>query len=252
MATIQQIRHGKVVELRLHRPPFNALNPALVGELLRALQQAQKGEDGAIVLSGSPGVFSVGVDAADVLALGRNETQQFFVQFHDLCVALGRSPVPVVAAITGHAPAAGTVLALFCDYRIMALGPFQIGLNQVRVGLTVPNPIRHILSRIIGHRIAERLLVEGQLLSPEEALRIGLIDETAPPGNVVQQAVNKCQRLLALPEAAMNTMRDSFHAEVHRALGDRDAVIDELLGNWFSEEAQAALRSNFSRMQYAG
>jgi enoyl-CoA hydratase/carnithine racemase len=252
MTLVQQIEHGKIVELRLHRPPYNALNPALVGELLHALQGAQKSDAGAIILSGSPGVFSVGVDAADVLALGRGHTQQFFIQFHDLCVALGRSPIPVIAAITGHAPAAGTILALFCDYRVMAQGVYQIGLNQVRMGLTVPSPIRHILARIVGQRVAERMLVEGQLLSPEEAHRIGLVDEVSPPGTVVGQALAKCQRLLALPEASMNSMRDSFHEEVHRALGDRDAVIDELLGNWFSEEAQDTLRANFSHMQHTG
>lgn len=252
MTTIQEFKHGKVVELRLHRPPFNALNPVLVSELLQALQATHKNGARAIILSGSPGVFSVGVDAADIMALDRASTQQFFIQFHDLCVALGRSPIPVIAAITGHAPAAGTILALFCDYRIMSLGAFQIGLNQVRMGLTVPYPIRHILARVVGHRVAEGLLVEGQLLSPDEARRIGLVDETAPPAHVVQQALNKCQRLLALPEAAMNTLRDSFHAELHRALDNRDAIIDTLLENWFSDEAQGALRANFSRMQHLG
>ena len=252
MSMVLHAEHGEVVELRLHRPPFNALNPELVSELLQALHKTQKNNARAIILSGLPGVFSIGVDATDVLALGRSETQQFFVQFHDLCVALGRSPIPVVAAITGHAPAAGTVLALFCDYRIMAQGLFQIGLHQVRMGTTVPTPIRHILARIVGHRMAERMLVEGQLLSPDEALRIGLVDETAPPEAVLQQALQKCQRLLALPETAMNAMRDSFHEEVHRALDNRDAIIDELIEGWFSEESQAALRANFSRMQRAG
>jgi len=50
----------------------------------------------------------------------------------------------------------------------------------------------------------------------------------------------------------MNAMRDSFHEEVHRALDNRDAIIDELIEGWFSEESQAALRANFSRMQRAG
>lgn len=251
MSMLQQIGHGEVVELRLNRPPFNALNSALVSELLHALQQTARNDAGAVILSGSPGVFSVGADVAEVLSLNRSETQHFFVQFHDLCVALGRSPIPVVAAITGHAPAAGTVLALFCDYRVMAQGLFQIGLHEVKMGVTVPSPIRYILSRLIGHRLAERLLVEGQLLNADEALRIGLVDEVAAPDAVVRQALHKCQRLLALPAAAMNAMRDSFHEEVHRSLNNRDAIIDELIENWFSDEAQTSLRANFSRIQRA-
>ncbi|MGH8457800.1 MAG: enoyl-CoA hydratase/isomerase family protein [Nevskiales bacterium] len=252
MSMLQQIRHGEVMELRLDRPPFNALNPALVSELLQALQKTHKSEARAIILSGSPGVFSVGVDAAEVLSLNRAETQHFFVQFHDLCVTLGRSPIPVVAAITGHAPAAGAILALFCDYRIMARGLFQIGLHQVKMGIIVPTPIRYIMSRLVGPRLAERLLVEGQMLNPEEAHRIGLVDETAPPEAVLHQALQHCQRLLALPAAAMNAVRDSFHEEMHHALENRDAIIDELIENWFSEEAQDSLRTNFSRMPRAG
>jgi enoyl-CoA hydratase/carnithine racemase len=249
---VQHIKHGQVVELRLHRPPFNALNPALVSELLQALQATQKNDAHAIILSGLSGVFSVGVDAAEVLALERAETQQFFVHFHDVCVALGRSPVPVVAAITGHAPAAGCILALFCDYRIMAQGLFQIGLQEVKMGVTVPSPIRHIMARLVGHRLAERMLVEGRLMAADEACRIGLVDEVVAPDKVLDHALQYCQRLLALPAAAMNEMRDAFHEEVHRALNQRDAIIDELLENWFSEEAQASLRTNFSRMQRIG
>jgi 3,2-trans-enoyl-CoA isomerase len=252
MTMLQQIMHGEIVELRMSRAPFNAFNPALVNELLQALLNAHKSEARAVILSGMPGVFSVGVDAAEVLTLSRSQTQQFFVQFHDLCVALGRSPIPVVAAITGHAPAGGTILALFCDYRVMAQGLFQIGLHQVKMGVIVPTPIRHMLSRLVGHRQAERMLVEGQLLNANEALRIGLVDETAAPELVLQQALEQCQRLLALPATAMNAMRDSFHEEVHRVLHNRDAIIDELIENWFSEEAQDSIRANFSRMQRAG
>lgn len=251
MTMMQQVKHGRVVELQMNHPPFNALNPALVSELLQALQGAQKGNARAIILSGTPGVFSVGVDAAEILSLNRANIQQFFVQFHDLCVALGRSPIPVIAAMTGHAPAGGTILALFCDYRVMAQGPFQLGLPQVKMGVIVPTPIRYMLARLVGHRQAERLLVEGQLLAPEEAHRIGLLDEIAPPDAVLGRALQQCQRMLALPTAAMNAVRDSFHEEVHRALDNRDAIIDELIENWFSEEAQTSMRSNFSRIQRA-
>lgn len=248
---LQQLDHGEVLELRLNRPPFNALNTGLVTELLQAIK-TRKPQVGAIILSGSPGVFSVGVDVAEVLSLNRAQTQQFFVQFHDLCVALGRSPIPVIAAITGHAPAGGTILSLFCDYRVMAQGPYQIGLHEVRHGVTVPSPIRYLLARLVGHRLAERLLVEGRLLSADEALRIGLVDEVTAPEAVIAHAMVQCRRLLALPAAAMNSIRDAFHAEVHRALNDRDAIIDELIENWFSDEAQESMRVNFQKMQQAG
>jgi enoyl-CoA hydratase len=89
------------------------------------------------------------------------------------------------------------------------------------------------------------------MLTPDEALRIGLVDEVTAPEAVLRHALHQCMRMLALPASAMNEMRDSFHEEVHRELSDRDAIIDELLENWFSEEAQASMRANFGRVQRA-
>ena len=102
---LERIVHGDVIELKLSRPPVNALSPDLVRELLANIKLAQKDGSGAIILSGQRGVFSVGIDVHAMLKIGRGPTQRFFVEFDDLCEAIGRSPIPIVAAITGHAPA---------------------------------------------------------------------------------------------------------------------------------------------------
>ncbi len=240
---LERIKHGPVLELRLNRPPENAFNLQLVSNLLQAVSYAPRERAQAIVLSGVNGVFSTGADVPEILAMERNETQRYFVAFHDLCRAVGRSPIPIVAALTGHAPASATVLALFCDYRIMARGEYQIGLNEVHAGVTVPHPVRVMMARLVGQRMAERLIVEGRLLLPEDALRIGLVDETAPPETVVACALAYCRRLLALPTVAMNAVRDAFHEDVNKLLNHRDAIIDELINDWFSEDTQANLRA---------
>ena len=79
----------------------------------------------------------------------------------DAARALAAFPSPVVAAIAGHAPAGGCVLALCCDYRIMASGPFRIGLNETQVGLVAPEGIQHLLRRVVGLHRAERLLQDA-------------------------------------------------------------------------------------------
>ena len=67
--------------------------------------------------------------------------------FFQAARALAACPVPVVAALAGHSPAGGCVLALCCDYRIMADGPFRIGLNETQVGLVAPDGIQTLMAR---------------------------------------------------------------------------------------------------------
>src|SRR5690606_5372216 len=129
---------GGVRELRLARPPVNALDPVLVADLRAAVERAESAGVRALVLSGGPRVFSGGLDVPALLALDRPAMEAFLADLLELLRALATSPVPVIAAVTGHSPAGGAVLAIQCDYRVMAEGDFRIGLNEVAVGLPLP------------------------------------------------------------------------------------------------------------------
>src|SRR5882757_9439535 len=142
-----------------------------------------------MVLSGAPGRFSGGLDLPELLQLGPSELRAMWTGLFGLIRAIATSPVPVVVALTGHSPAGGTILALFADYRIMAAGAYKVGLNEVQVGLPVPEVLLRGLAHLVGSRQAERLAVGGILLGPEEALRLGLVDEVAPLDEVVPRAV---------------------------------------------------------------
>ncbi|HEX7112761.1 MAG TPA: enoyl-CoA hydratase/isomerase family protein, partial [Mizugakiibacter sp.] len=118
---LQTIEHeGGIRELRLARPPVNALNPALVAALRKAVEDAPGEGASALLLSGSPGMFSAGLDVPELLTLDRAHFAPFWRDFYGACAALARSPIPVAAAVTGHSPAGGAVLALMCDWRVMA------------------------------------------------------------------------------------------------------------------------------------
>ena len=142
--------HGNLRELRLARPPVNALNYDLVSALRDALAKAGADEKEGVILSGSPGIFSAGLDLKDLLALSREDLGRFWRAFFSLLKELASSPCPVVAALTGHSPAGGAVLALFCDRRIAVQGErFAIWLNEVQAGLVVPCPIQQALLRLL-------------------------------------------------------------------------------------------------------
>src|SRR5271163_4146072 len=105
--------HGTVRELRLNRPPVNALNLELLTALRLAVESAPYAGVRALVLSGSPGRFSAGLDVPLLLGLDRNAIAALWHEMFALLKALATSTIPIAAAITGHAPAGGTVLPLF-------------------------------------------------------------------------------------------------------------------------------------------
>ncbi len=248
---LEKIEHaGDIVELRLARPPVNALNPALVRNLDDAIAQAQADDARALVLSGKPGLFSAGLDVPELLTLDEAGMAEFWQAFFGLLERLARSEIPVVTALTGHSPAGGTVIALFADYRVQAEGDFRLGLNEVQVGLVVPPVIHRALVRLIGPYPAERHLVAGEMIPAGEALEIGLIDELAPPDQVVDRAVAWCRNLLQLPGHAMQGTRRLCRADLAGLFDDGDAMdISSFVEGWFAEPTQATLHMLVERLK---
>lgn len=247
---LDRIEHGDILELRLARPPANALDPALIAALADAVLGAPAGGARALVLSGSPGRFSGGLDVPVLLTLDRPAMETTLRDFFRLMRAVAAAPIPCVAAITGHAPAGGAVLSIFCDARVMAEGDYRIGLNEVQVGLSLPRVIHTALVRVVGPRQAERLGVGGLLVSAGEALHVGLVDELVPLEGVVERALERCRDLLKLPPRAMATTRALCRESLVAAFDDQQAeTYERFVDDWFGPETQGAMRALVARLQ---
>jgi len=246
--SIELHRHGAIQEIRLARPPVNALTPELLAALRTAVQAAPAEGARGIILTGGTQVFSGGMDVPHLMALDRAGLKAGWSSLFAAARTIANSPIPVVAAIGGHSPAGGCVLALCCDYRIMARGPFRIGLNEVQVGLVAPDAIQHLLRRVVGTYRAERLLVAGALVDSEQAHAIGLVDELTD--DVLTRAKHWLEEVLALPPAAMQATRRIARADLVDALkGFTDSELDGFLDDWYAPATQAALQALVARLK---
>ena len=256
MSLLERRAHPNgVVELALARAPVNALDPALCGQLAEAIRDAVANGAGGLVLSGGPKVFSAGLDVPHLLGLGEDRAalRYAWTVFFDAARALGECPVPVAAAIGGHAPAGGCVLALCCDYRVMARSEdpdraFRIGLNETQVGLVAPEGIQHLLRRVVGAYRAERLLVAGEMVDSARAFEIGLVDELTAADEVGTRAVAWLASLLALPRQPMLRTREIARADLVAALQPERIQLERFLDAWLEPDTQAGLRAMLARI----
>lgn len=247
---IELHRHGDIQEIRLARPPVNALTPELLTALRTAVQAAPAEGARGIILSGGDKIFSAGMDVPHLMGLDRAALVAGWSTLFSAARAIANCPVPVVASIGGHSPAGGCVLALCCDYRIMARGPFRIGLNEVQVGLVAPDAIQSLMRRVVGTYRAERLLVSGALVESEQALAIGLVDELTDAEHVTVRAANWLRELLELPPAAMLSTRRLARADMVSALnGFDDGNLGGFIDDWYAPATQGALQALVARLK---
>ena len=253
---IETFRHdGDIIEIRLARPPVNALDPDLCRALQGAVAEAVAEGAQGLVLSGNPKVFSAGLDVPHLLSLGddRAALATDWGAFFDAARALANSPVPVVAALTGHAPAGGCVLALCCDYRVMAKSddpakPFRLGLNETQVGLVAPAGIQLLMERAVGRHRAGVLLATGELVDAERALALGLVDEVVAGEQVVARSVAWLQSLLKLPRKPVLRTRAISRADVVAAMSPESLQLDHFIDAWTEPDTQAGLKALVARL----
>lgn len=239
--------HGPVRELRLARAPVNALNRTLIEALDAQLAEAMGLANDparaataprAIVISGSPGIFSAGLDVREVTG-EESSAKGLVLAFAQLQRRLVESTLPVIAAITGHSPAGGAVIAVLCDYRIMAEGNFRIGLNEVQVGLYPGELIFRVYERLIGTRRAAALLPRGAMLRADEALEAGLVDEIVAPEQVVTRAIALANELVSLPPKTFARTRRLVRADLRKLFDSPPETLESLMAEgWVTDETR--------------
>jgi enoyl-CoA hydratase len=169
---------GTLALIQIDDGKANALGTAALDSLQSMLDDAERDEASAIVLTGRPGVFCSGFDFAEVRS-DPSRREALRLKFVDLLIRLFDYERPVVIACTGHAMAAGAALLLVADQRIGMHGEFKLGFNEAAIGI----PISGVTVELARYRMPMpwfESLFSGQTYDPERAVLAGLLDVVAP------------------------------------------------------------------------
>ena len=169
----------------------------------------------------------------------------------DVFLSLYGFPKPIVAAITGAAPAGGCWLALLADYRVgVDMDRYHIGLNETSLGIIAPFYFAEPLVHLVGHRQADRMLQLGLLLPPREALRVGLLDELQPTAAEAETAAEEVAGRYADVHAEARTLTKVGlrRALVERLFKEREQELEAFALMILRPNVQKAIGDYFQRL----
>jgi enoyl-CoA hydratase len=236
---LQIEERGELALVRIDRPPANALDPELLDEGYRAVEELGAAGPGAVVLTGRDGFFSAGVDLKLVPTLDEEGQRTMVSGINRLFTAWYGFPRPVVCAVNGHAIAGGLILALCGDYRVGA-PEGKLGLTEIRAGVPYPVAAMAVVRAELSAPVARRLVFLAELVDPLEALELGALDEVVEADEVLPRALQVAGELSALPAQAYELVKHQLRGPVIEGI---DSVEDPLLGSWTGPDTGDAARS---------
>ncbi len=201
---------NRVLILGLDDGRANALTAELIGAIRAQIRVAVLDDEiRAVVIHGRDRRFSGGFDLAVMMSGDAKAIVSLVGDGGDLVRDMYAATVPVVAACTGSAVAGGALMLLGCDLRVGADTPAKIGLNEVAIGMVLPEWGLTIAEARLSNRDFQRVTALAQLVSPREAVDIGFLDEIVAPELVIETAIARAEALAATldPPAYAGTIK---------------------------------------------
>jgi len=189
----------------------NAVSAQLIEGFHDCLTRAEREAD-AVLLAGRPGRFSGGFDLS-VMTSGIEPMRKLVIGGAELLVRLYSFPRPVITACTGHALAMGALLLLASDRRVGARGDFKIGLNEVRIQMTLPMFGMELARDRISKRHFTQATSQARIYDPDGAVDAGYLDATVPADTLLATAETVARELAGLPHPAFRETKRRERAE---------------------------------------
>jgi len=236
--------HG-IAGLTLNRPDaFNALNKELLSALQRELDAIKDDPDIRVVaITGLGRAFCAGHDLKEMGdERNRDALLGLFGQCSKMMLTLTQLPQPVVALVDGIATAAGCQLVAACDLAL-ASDEARFATSGVKYGLFCSTPMV-ALSRNVGRKAAMEMLLTGDFVDAEEALRVGLVNQVVKPDDMEEAFDALVGRLLDKPRDVLALGKRAFYQQLEMGLAEAydfttEVIVDNALGKDFEEGLQA-------------
>jgi len=193
----------RIATIAIDDGKVNAFSIAMLETLHANLDRAEA-DEAVVVLTGREKYFSAGFDLK-VFSEQPERIVEMLTLGATLCERVLSFPTPVVVACSGHAIAAGSFLPLAADLRIGVEGPYKLGLNEVKIGLTVPLFVIELARQRLAPAHFDRAVVNATMYSPEEAVVAGFLDRVVPAEQLRARAQEAAEELAGL------------NAEAHKA-----------------------------------
>lgn len=213
-----------VLVVHLDDGKANALSAATIAAVADAVGRAEADPAiGAVVIHGRPGKFCAGFDLNVMRSGDAGAVVSLVSDGGDLVTRLYGSGVPVVAACTGHALAAGALLLLGCDVRIGADVDCKIGLNEVAIGMVLPQWAITIAQERLATRHLQRAVANAFVYGAAGAVEAGFLDEVVAEADVLDVAVARARELGALSARAYAGTVAALRGPVLAAMAEQAA-----------------------------
>jgi enoyl-CoA hydratase/carnithine racemase len=210
MSTVEYAVADSVALIWLNRPErLNAVVPALVDDLLEALDAAGRSGARALVLAGRGRAFCAGHDLKEPIAEGDSRARLDRLQ--EVTRRLRTLPQPVIAAVHGYAIGAGAEFALGCDL-ILAAEDAVFAFPEVSLGLSVTGAASRLLPLLVGPLKAKELLLLGERVDGKAAHDLGLINAVVPADDLMDRAVAWASRIAGYPASAVSMAKRALDA----------------------------------------
>jgi enoyl-CoA hydratase len=250
MDTIRYERQGPLGIVRLSKARGNAIDAALVEELLAVTAQASAddGLAGLMLASAHPKLFSPGLDLVSLIEYDRSGMRHFMGRFAEMLWALYGLRRPMVAAVNGAAVAGGCILALTADYRVLKRGA-PIGLNEVKVGVPLPWSVVLLLRASVPAHAVNKVALLGRNFADDEALAAGLADEVVADDGFEQTCLARLTEFVEKDAHALSVTKSYLRAGVLGEMRAREAAeMDAWLDGWFSDATRARMKETVASL----